>query len=182
MLGARIRKFIYITEHVKILETERLVLRHVLPGDAEFILDLLNQPSFIQYIGDRGVRDLDQARDYIESRFTKSYRDNGFGMFLVESKEDGTPLGICGLVSRETLPHPDIGFAFLPEYWSKGYAREAAEAALEHAKEVLGIDHVLAITTKDNDSSGRLLERIGLKFEKLIIQGDEELKLFSGDL
>ena len=167
---------------MKILETERLILRHVLPGDASFILDILNQPSFIQYIGDRGVRDLGQARDYIESRFTKSYRDHGFGMYLVELKEDGSPMGICGLIQRDTLPHPDIGFSFLPQYWSKGYAREAAEASLKHGKEVLGMDRVLAIATKDNESSGRLLERIGLKFEKMIVQGDEELRLFSGDL
>jgi RimJ/RimL family protein N-acetyltransferase len=167
---------------MKILETDRLVLRHVVDTDAAFILDMLNQPSFIQHIGDRGVRDLDQAREYIESRFAKSYRDHGFGMYLVELKEDGSPLGICGLISRDTLPHPDIGFSFLPQYWSKGYAREAAEASLKHGKEVLGINRVLAITTKDNDSSGKLLERIGLKFEKLIIQGDEELKLFSADL
>lgn len=167
---------------MKILETERLILRHVLPEDAEFILDILNQPSFIQYIGDRGVRDAQGARDYIETRFTKSYRDHGFGMFLVELKDGGAPLGICGLISRDTLPAPDIGFAFLPQNWSQGYAREAAEASLKHAKDVLGIKRVLAITTKDNDSSGKLLERIGLKFEKLIIQGDEELKLFSADL
>jgi RimJ/RimL family protein N-acetyltransferase len=167
---------------MKILETERLILRHVVPGDAGFILDILNQPSFIQFIGDRGVRDLAHAREYIESRFTKSYRDHGFGMYTVELKVDGSPLGICGLVSRDTLPHPDIGFAFLPQYWSKGYAREAAEASLKHAKEMLGIKRVLAITSKDNDSSGKLLERIGLRFEKLIIQGDEELKLFSVDL
>ena len=127
-------------------------------------------------------RNADQAREYIESRFTKSYRDNGFGMFMVELKENGAPLGICGMVSRDTLPDPDIGFAFLPRYWSQGYAREAAEAALVHAKDVLRIDRVLAITTQDNESSGRLLERIGLKFDRLIIQGEEELKLFSADL
>lgn len=153
-----------------------------MPEDAEFILDLLNQPSFIQYIGDRGVRDVDQARDYIETRFTKSYRDHGFGMYLVEFKEGGPAIGICGMIRRDTLPDPDIGFAFLPQYWSKGYAGEAARAALKHAKEVLGIDRVLAITTKDNESSGKLLDRVGLKFEKLITQGDEELKLFSVDL
>lgn len=164
---------------MKILETERLVLRHVVESDAELILDLLNQPSFIRFIGDRGVRDAEAAKDYIESRFTKSYRDHGFGMFMVELKDDGTPLGICGLVSRDTLPAPDIGFAFLPEYWSKGYAYESAAAVLNWARVTRGIGPILAITTKDNESSGKLLERIGLKFDKLIIQGDEELKLFS---
>jgi RimJ/RimL family protein N-acetyltransferase len=169
---------------MKILETDRLTLRHVVPTDAAFILDLLNQPSFIKYIADRGVRDLDQARDYIETRFAKSYRDHGFGMFMVELKEAQKPLGICGLVSRDTLPHPDIGFAFLPQYWSKGYAFESADAVLNWSRDTLGITRLLAITSKDNESSGRLLERIGLRFERLYTapNDNEELRLFSIDL
>jgi RimJ/RimL family protein N-acetyltransferase len=164
---------------MKILETSRLLLRHVVDTDAAFILEMLNQPSFIQFIGDRGVRDLNAARDYIETRFTKSYADHGFGMFMVELKEDGTPLGICGLVSRDTLPAPDIGFAFLPQHWSKGYAYESADAVMKYARADLGIGTILAITTKDNESSGRLLEKIGLRFDKLFISGEEELKLFT---
>jgi RimJ/RimL family protein N-acetyltransferase len=169
---------------VKILETERLILRHVVADDAEFILDVLNQPSFIQYIGDRGVRTAEQAKEYIESRFTKSYQDNGFGMFMVELKEDNTPLGISGLVKRDSLPDADIGFAFLPQYWSKGYAFESAAAVLEYGRDTLGLKRVLAITSIDNESSGRLLEKIGLRFERLFIApgDDEELKLFSIDL
>ena len=100
----------------KILETERLVLREVTGGDAEFVLDLLNQYSFKKYIGDRGVRTLDDARAYIDTRFTESYRKHGFGLYLIELKADGTPIGLCGFVSRETLPDPDIGFALLPQY------------------------------------------------------------------
>lgn len=169
---------------MKILETERLILRHVVESDAAFILDILNQPSFIQFIGDRGVRDTDQATDYIASRFTKSYEDNGFGMFMVELKEDHTPLGISGLVKRDTLPDADIGFAFLPQYWSKGYAFESAAAVLDYGRGTLGLRRVLAITSKDNESSGRLLEKIGLRFERLFTTpgDDEELKLFSIDL
>jgi RimJ/RimL family protein N-acetyltransferase len=167
---------------LKILETPRLTLRHVVADDAAFVLNLLNQPSFIKYIADRGVRTLDQAREYIETRFTKSYRDHDLGLYLVELKEDQTPVGLCGLVVRETLPHPDIGFAFLPEFWSKGYAFESAEAVRNYARDTLGITRLLAITSKDNESSGRLLEKIGLRFQKLIIQGDEELKLFAMDL
>lgn len=167
-----------------ILETERLILRHVVDTDADFILDVLNQPSFIQFVGDRGVRTAEQAADYIESRFTKSYRDNGFGMFLVELKEDHTPLGISGLIKRDSLPDADIGFAFLPRYWSKGYAFESAAAVLEYGRDTLGLKRVLAITSTDNESSGRLLEKIGLTFERLFkAPGDEEeLKLFSIDL
>lgn len=169
---------------MKILETERLILRHVVADDAGFILDVLNQPSFIQFIGDRGVRTAEQAIDYIESRFTKSYRDNGFGMFLVELKEDHSPLGISGLVKRDSLPDADIGFAFLPQYWSKGYAFESAAAVLEYGRDTLRLKRVLAITSIDNESSGRLLEKIGLRFERLFTApgDDEELKLFSIDL
>jgi RimJ/RimL family protein N-acetyltransferase len=169
---------------VKILETERLILRHVVENDALFILDILNQPSFIQFIGDRGVRDTDAAKEYIESRFTKSYRDNGFGMFLVELKEDHMPLGLSGFVKRDSLPDPDIGFAFLPQYWSKGYAYESAAAVLEYGRDTLDLKRVLAITSIDNESSGKLLEKIGLRFERLFTApgDDEELKLFSIDL
>jgi len=165
-----------------ILETPRLILRHVVDTDAAFVLDLLNQPSFIKYIADRGVRTLDQARDYIATRFTKSYEDHGLGLYMVELKEDGTPVGLSGLVNRDTLPNPDIGFAFLPQFWSKGYAFESAEAVRNYARDTLGIKRLLAITSQDNESSGRLLEKIGLRFDELIVQGDEELKLFSIDL
>ncbi len=165
-----------------ILETERLVLCEVTADDDAFLLDLLNQPSFKQFIGDRGVRNLDQAREYISTRFTKSYRDNGFGLYLMELKEDTTPIGLCGFVKRDTLPHPDIGFAILPQFEKLGYSFEAASATMRYGKEELQLARVLAITTLDNDNSGRLLEKIGLKFERTIISGDESLKLFSINL
>jgi RimJ/RimL family protein N-acetyltransferase len=165
---------------MKILETERLALRQISETDAEFILNLLNQPSFIKYIGDRKVRTLEQAREYISCRFVVSYEQHGFGLWLVERKTDQTAVGICGLVKRDTLPAPDIGFAFLPEFWSQGYAFESAKAVMDYAGEVLRIERILAITTKDNESSGRLLEKIGLKFERLSqFSYEEELKLFS---
>ncbi len=116
---------------MKILETERLMLRNVVNSDAEFVLDLLNQPSFIKFIGDRNVRTISEAENYIETRFTKSYQDFGFGMYLVELKtpnsELRTPIGICGFVKRDTLPDVDIGFAFLPQFGGKGYAVESAQ-------------------------------------------------------
>jgi RimJ/RimL family protein N-acetyltransferase len=166
---------------VKILETERTIFREVTTGDAEFILDLLNQPSFIKYIGDRGVRTISEARDYIESRFAESYKKFGFGMYAVELKEIGTPIGICGFVRRDSLPDADIGFAFLPQYCSQGYAFESAAGAMKYGRDVLGLRRVLAITSQDNESSGRLLEKIDFKFERLIkLPHDaEELKLFS---
>lgn len=163
----------------QILDTERLSLREVEADDATFVLDLLNQPSFKKYIGDRGVRTLDQARDYIETRFSRSYRDNGFGLFLIELKQDATPIGVCGFVKRDTLPDPDVGFALLPQFEKQGYAFEAASATMKYGHETIGLTRVLAITTLDNVASGRLLEKIGLTFEREIELGDETLRLFS---
>jgi len=164
---------------VKILETERLLLREVEPDDAGFVLDLLNQPSFKKYIGDRGVRTVEQAREYIATRFTKSYEETGFGLYLVELRTDATPIGVCGLVKRNELDDPDIGFALLPQFEKRGYAFEAADAVMRYGRETLGLLRVLAITTLDNESSGRLLEKIGLLFKHEIVLRDETLKLFS---
>ncbi len=166
---------------MKILETERTILREVTRDDAEFVLDILNQSSFIRYIGDRNVRTTREARDYIESRFTGSYKNFGFGMWAVELKETNAPIGICGFVKRDGLPDADIGFAFLPQYERKGYAYESANGAMDYGRNVLNLHRVLAITSKDNESSGRLLNKLDFKFERLIVLpgNDEELKLFS---
>lgn len=166
------------------LTTERLTLRHLSPEtDAEFILRLLNEPSFLQYVGDKGARTLDDARAYMRNGPMKSYEENGFGLFRVGLKEDGGAIGICGLIKRDTLPEPDIGFAFLPEYWNKGYAHESAAEVMRHAREVLRLNRVLAITTPDNEPSAKLLGKIGLMFQSLIRLSDEadEVKLFSTD-
>lgn len=177
---------------MKILETERLILREIVESDAEFILDLLNQPSFIKYIGDRNVRTLEEAREYIESRFAASYKQFGFGFWIVELKPDSelitnyqspVPLGICGFVKRDSLPDVDVGFAFLPQYERRGFAFESADAVMKYGRETLKFKRVLAITSQDNEASGRLLEKLGLKFERLIeVPHDpEELKLFATD-
>jgi [ribosomal protein S5]-alanine N-acetyltransferase len=167
---------------VKILETERLLLREITRDNAEFILDLLNQPSFKKFIGDRGVRTAEQACGYIDTRFTKSYHDNGFGLYLVELKADATSIGVCGFVKRDSLPDADIGFALLPQYERKGYAFESADAVMRYGKEALKLPRVLAITTLDNESSSSLLHKIGFAFEREIELGDETLKLFVRDL
>ena len=166
-----------------IIETKRLILRKLSTDDAEFIVELVNEPSFLHYIGDKGVRNLDDARQYILNGPVASYERNGFGLYLVELKKNGIPIGISGLVKRETLPDADIGFAFLPAYWSKGYAFESAAALMTYARDVLGLNRILAITSPDNETSARLLEKIGLRFERMIklSEDGDEVKLFRSD-
>jgi RimJ/RimL family protein N-acetyltransferase len=162
-----------------ILKTRRLALRELDHGDAAFILELLNEPAFLRYIGDKGVRSLEDARHYLDQGPIDSYRRHGFGLLAV-CLPDGTPLGICGLVKREGLDDPDIGFAFLQRHRLQGYAAEAAAAVLDHARNVLKIGRIVAITSPDNAGSGAVLNRVGLNFERFIILRDnEELKLFS---
>ena len=169
---------------MNIIETDRLILRRLSTNDAEFILGLLNQPSFIDFIGDRGVRTLEDASRYILQGAIASYERFGFGLYLTLQKESEIPIGICGLVKRETLKDADVGFAFLPQYWSKGYAFESASAVMDYAKNTLGLKRILGITTPNNQGSIRILEKIGLKFEQMVnlSEDDVELKLFALDL
>ena len=166
---------------MKVLETDRLILRRLTLDDAPFILRLVNEPSWIQFIGDRGVRNLDDARNYMLKGPMVMYERAGFGLFLVELKEGGVPMGMCGLIKRDNLPDVDIGFAFLPRFWGQGYAYEAAAAVLAYGRNVLGLQRIVAITDPDNHSSIKLLERLGLKFEQMIqLTGDSiMLKLFA---
>ena len=165
------------------LETERLTLRELTTDDAEFSLRLLNEPSFLRFIGDKGVRNLQDARQYILNGPVASYNQNGFGLYLVVLKSTNTSIGMCGLIKRETLTDVDIGFAFLPEFWNKGYALESATAVFSYGKDVLKLPRIVAITNKDNVTSGKLLERLGLHFDRLIdLNGDgDETKLFISD-
>ena len=168
---------------MNVLETDRLTLRRLTAEDAEFILGLLNQPSFLRFIGDRGVRTLDDARAYIFNGPVGMYERHGVGLYLTALKEGGAPIGLCGLIKRETLEDIDIGFAFLPEFWGRGYAVEAAAAVLAHGRDDLGLRRIVAITAQDNQSSIRLLEKIGLTFERLIRLSGEgpEINLFAWD-
>ncbi|WP_280152344.1 GNAT family N-acetyltransferase [Piscinibacter sp. XHJ-5] len=165
----------------KVLETERLVLRHIEADDAAFILELLNEPGWLRFIGDRGVRTLQGARDYIRNGPAAMIERHGFGLFLVELKADGTPLGMCGLIKRDGLSDVDIGFAFLERHGRKGYALESASAVMDHARAVLGLSRVVAITSVDNHASIRLLEKIGLRFVRMVTLpgNDEEIRLFA---
>jgi RimJ/RimL family protein N-acetyltransferase len=163
-----------------ILKTERLIIRRLSSDDADFIVELLNQPSFLQYIGDKGVRNTDDAVRYIQTGPQASYEQFGFGLYLVELKDSGTSIGMCGLIKRDSLPDVDVGFAFLPDYWSRGYAFEAASAVLNYGRENFGLTRIVAITSLDNAASIRLLERIGLRYEGLIKLADDqaEVRLF----
>ncbi len=152
-----------------ICETERLILRLLQKDDAAFILRLLNEPSFLENIGDKGVRNLDDAVQYLLQGPMKSYEQNGFGLWLVTLKDTLAPIGICGLVKRDGLDDPDVGYAFLPEFWEQGYAIEAAAAVMIFARESLGINRIVAITAPDNLPSIRVLNKLGLQFEKMIL-------------
>jgi [ribosomal protein S5]-alanine N-acetyltransferase len=152
---------------VRVLETDRLVLRELTPDDAPFMLELLNSPGFIEGIADRGVRTVEAARDYIEERVTASYHDYGFGMWAVTPKGEDAPVGLAGLVRRDVLPHVDVGYAFLETAWGRGYATEAAAGVLAHARNRLGLATIAAITSPGNVASQEVLKKIGLRFVEM---------------
>ena len=157
------------------------MLRHLTLNDAPFIQELLNEPSFLRFIGDRGVRTQQDARQYILKGPIASYNRHGFGLCLVFLKETGDPVGMCGLLKRDTLPDADVGFAFLPAHWRQGYAFEAASAVMAWGRSTLGLKRILAITAPDNQPSIALLEKMGMKFEKMTrLEGEtKDVRLFS---
>jgi [ribosomal protein S5]-alanine N-acetyltransferase len=150
-----------------IIETPRLRLTPLSPDDAAFILELLNEPAFLRDIGDKQVRSLEDARAYIENGPKASYRDHGFGLLRVELQTRGEAIGICGLLKREFLDHPDLGYAVLERHWSKGYAFEAASAIMGYAADELNLNTVLAITAPENPTSIRVLEKLGFRFDRI---------------
>lgn len=160
------------------LETERLLIDKFSVDDAAFMLELLNTPSWIQFIGDRNVHSLDEARQYLQDGVIKSYEQNGFGGYLVRLKAGGIPIGMCGLFKREMLDDADIGFAFLPAFVGKGYGYESAAAVMNYAAQQLGLLRIMGITSPGNHDSIRLLEKLGLRFEKKFMfkrDGEESL-------
>lgn len=163
-----------------ITQTERLTLRRLRLGDDRFILELVNDPQFLRNIGDRGVRNLHDARKYLQHGPLASYEEHGFGLFMVERRPDGLPIGICGLLKRPTLEDVDVGFALLPAFHGQGYATEAAAATLHWGRQHLGLERVIAITSPDNVASARVLEKIGLRFDRMIrlAEDGEEVRLF----
>jgi RimJ/RimL family protein N-acetyltransferase len=164
-----------------VLQTDRLSLRRLNLADAEFILGLLNEPSWLQYIGDRGVRTLEAARAYVQNGPVAMYDRLGFGLLAIELKGQGVPIGICGLIKRDHLPDVDIGYALLPSYWGRGYAYESAAAVLAHGREVLGLRRIVAITVAENQSSIRVLQKLGMQLEQTVRAPEDgaELLLFA---
>lgn len=169
---------------MKTLETDRLIIRPLSENDAEFIFELVNEPAWIKNIGDKNVRNLDDARRYILDGPVASCAKFGFGLCAVDQKESLLSIGICGLIKRDSLEAPDIGFAFLERFWSRGYAVESAQAVMEFARSDLELSRIFAITNPDNQGSIKVLEKIGLRFEKMIqMPGEQkEIKLFSRNL
>ena len=151
-----------------IAETPRLRLRELTEDDAEFVLGLVNQPSFLENIGDKGVRNLEDARQFILEGPWASHRDRGYGQFLVELKEGGEPIGVCGILYRDALEVSDVGCAFLPQHWRQGYAYEAARAVMEYGRKTLGVETIVGLTSEDNIASIRLLEKLGMQFERMV--------------
>lgn len=164
-----------------VLETERMILRWMTAEDAAFMLELLNDPLWIRFIGDRGARTLDDARQYIEKGPAASYARHGFGLYLTELKSSGAPIGICGLIKRDSLEDVDVGFAFLPPYRGQGFAFEAASAVVSHGRSAFGLTRIVAVTDPENQKSIRVLEKLGLRFERMVrlAADDVEISLYA---
>ena len=169
---------------MKVLETARLVLRRLDTEDASFMFRLLNDPSWIQNIGDKGIRTLDDAKDYIRNGPVVMYMRYGFGLFLVQLKDSQTSIGLCGLIKRKALKDVDIGYAFLPEYWGKGYAMDSASAVISYGKSIHRLSRLVGITLPSNHSSVKLLKKLGFQFESIVMMtaDTEELEIYSIEL
>lgn len=160
-----------------VIETDRLLLRELVTEDAPFILRLLNEPSWLRHIGDKQVHSLEDAERYINDGPRTSYYENGFGLYLVTIRTNEIPVGVCGLLKRKTLEHPDIGFALLPEYWGQGYAFEAARGVMNHVTVQMRMPRVAGITKADNSASIKLLQRLGMRLEGTVKLNELEPEL-----
>lgn len=164
-----------------LLKTERLLINLITLEDAPFLCALMTDPDWIRNIGDRGIRTVEQAEDFIKTRFFKSYKENGFGFYSMVVKESLEKVGIVGLVNREGLEHIDIGYGILPEFRGQGFAYEATKALYGYAHDTLKLKKIIAIVNPDNTRSIKLLEKLGLSYEKMVRlpEGDKDIKLFS---
>ena len=166
------------------LTTSRLTLRRLDFDDAAFLVRLLNEPSFRENIGDRGVRSIEDAPRYLRDGPFAMYEKYGFGLWHVALKSDGSPIGMCGLLKRDTLPDVDIGYAFFPEYWGQGYALEAAEATMRHGALKFGLKRIIAVVSQGNGPSIRVLEKLGMTHEGMVAMrpGEPEVRLYGRTL
>jgi RimJ/RimL family protein N-acetyltransferase len=166
------------------LETPRLTLRRLDLGDAPFIVGLLNQPSFLANIGDRGVRTTEDARRYLREGPLAMYERFGFGLWHLSRKADQAPIGMCGLLRRDNLPAVDVGYALLPEFWGQGYASEAVAATLRHGARKFDLTRVVAVVAEGNAGSIRVLENAGFRFEGMVSMNPSEpdVRLYGIDL
>ena len=169
---------------MKVHQSERLLLRELREDDAAFVMELVNEPAWLRFIGDRNVHSLEDARDYIAKGPVASYGRRGFGLWAVDLVATAESIGICGLVQRQTLEHVDLGFAFLSRHWGHGYARESAAAVVELAREFFRLPKLVAITDLDNHPSQKVLTSVGFRYDKLIHwpETSEELMLYLHDL
>jgi RimJ/RimL family protein N-acetyltransferase len=160
-----------------VIETERLILRKFTLKDAPFLLELVNTPAWLQFIGDRNVHTVEEAENYLRNGNLKSYVEHGFGFYLVAIKENKEAIGMCGLVKRDSLDDIDIGFAFLPNSIGKGYGYEAASATLDYALNILKLGRIIAIVDPQNTSSIALIKKIGLQYEKMVQLSHKDIEL-----
>jgi [ribosomal protein S5]-alanine N-acetyltransferase len=166
------------------LETERLTLRRFEFDDAPFVVDLLNQPSFIRNIGDRGVRNVGDAHRYLREGPMAMYEKHGFGLWRASRRSDGVFVGMCGLLKRDILPDVDVGYAFLPDHWGQGYAFEAANATVRLGASRFGLTRIIGVVSDHNTASIRVLEKVGMGFERMypMHPGEPEVRLYSMSL
>lgn len=164
-----------------IAQTPRLLINHFTEADSPFVLEILNTPGWLQFIGDRNIKTPEAAQQYLKEKFMGGYAKFGFGMFAVRLKENDETIGMCGLVKRDHLQHADIGYAFLPQHAGKGYAIEAAAAVLQYANHTLKLHPILAIVTPDNNRSIKLLQKLNFVLQGTITDNDTELLLFKNE-
>ena len=164
-------------------ETPRLILRRLEFSDAPFVVELLNQPSFIKNIGDRGVRSIDDAHTYLRGGPMAMYERTGLGLLHVSRREDGAAVGMCGLLTRDILPDVDLGYAFLPAYWGGGLALEAAEATVRYGVRKFGLKRIIGVVSAGNEPSIRVLEKLGMRFERMypMYPDEPEVRLYGID-
>lgn len=162
------------------IKTQRTLVDHIRLEDAPFFVTLLNTPDWIRFIGDRNVSDIDSAQQYLQNGFLQSYRDNGFGYYLVRMAQELTPIGICGFLKRPNLDNPDFGFALLPNYYGQGLAYESCRSVLEYGIKTFEFNILDAVTVPDNRASIRLLDKLGFTRHEIIDEdnSDDPLVLY----